>query len=71
MLARKLKVLIFNCRLKSAGRLEKRGGESEVIRAVTTIPKPGVASDEGEDEAWPTLRKHVLATDILHDDADG
>jgi multimeric flavodoxin WrbA len=81
MPARKLKVLAFNCSLKSAsGReksstevllgqllkeLEARGAESEVIRAVDHNIKPGVTSDEGEDDAWPMLRKRLLAADIL------
>jgi multimeric flavodoxin WrbA len=80
-MARKLKVLAFNCSLKSAGgrekssteillgqllkELEKLGAESEVVRAVDHNIKPGVSSDEGEDDAWPKLRKSVVAADIL------
>jgi multimeric flavodoxin WrbA len=81
MPARKLKVLAFNCSLKSAGggekssidvllkqllkELERAGAEREIIRAVDHNIKPGVTSDEGEDDAWPNLRKRVIAADIL------
>ena len=81
MPTRKLKVLAFNCSLKSAGgdeesstdsllkqlldELERRGAECEVIRAVDHDIKPGVTSDEGEGDAWPMLRKRLLAADIL------
>ena len=78
---RKLKVLAFNCSLKSAGgseksstdvllkqllkELERAGAECEIIRAVDHNIKPGVTSDEGEGDAWPNLRKRVIAADIL------
>jgi multimeric flavodoxin WrbA len=81
MPARKLKVLAFNCSLKSAAardksstdvllkqllkELERHGAECEIIRAVDHNIKPGVTSDEGKDDAWPTLRKRVIAADIL------
>jgi multimeric flavodoxin WrbA len=81
MPVRKLQVLAFNCSLKSAaGReksstevllgqllkeLETRGAECEVVRAVDHNIKPGVSSDEGEDDAWPALRRRVLAADIV------
>ena len=77
---RALKVLAFNCSLKSAnGReksstdvllkqlldaLEHHGAKGEIIRAVDHNIKPGVTSDEGEGDAWPMLRKRVLS-DIL------
>ena len=78
---RALKVLAFNCSLKSANGREKsstdvllkqlldalghHGAKGEIIRAVDHNIKPGVTSDEGEDDAWPILRKRVLDADIL------
>jgi len=76
-----LKVLAFNCSLKSAGgreksstdvllkqlldALAKHGAKGEIIRAVDHDIKPGVKSDEGEGDAWPVLRKRVVEADIL------
>ena len=37
----------------------------EVIRAVEHDIKPGVTSDEGPGDAWPALRRKILASDIL------
>jgi multimeric flavodoxin WrbA len=81
MPASTLKVLAFNCSLKSArGRetsstdvllkqllnaLAKHGAKGEIVRAVDYDIKPGVKSDEGQDDAWPTLRKRVIDADIL------
>jgi multimeric flavodoxin WrbA len=81
MPASTLKVLAFNCSLKSARRREtsstdvllkqlldalaKHGAKGEIIRAVDYDIKPGVKSDEGQDDAWPTLRKRVIDADIL------
>lgn len=77
----KLNVLAFNCSLKSAAESEKsstdallkqllaelkrHGADCEIIRAVDHNIKPGVTSDEGESDAWPMLRKRVIAADIL------
>jgi multimeric flavodoxin WrbA len=76
-----LKVIAFNCSLKSAegkeasstdallnqllAELEKHGASGSVIRAVDHDIKAGVNSDEGEGDAWPTLRKKLLDADIL------
>jgi multimeric flavodoxin WrbA len=76
-----LKVLAFNCSLKSAGgreksstdvllkqllaQLAKLGAKGELVRAVDHDIKPGVKSDEGEGDDWPVLRKRVVAADIL------
>src|SRR6202044_3050766 len=78
---RALKVLAFNCSLKSAnGRetsstdvllkqllkaLARHGAQGEIIRAVDHNIKPGVKADEGEVSAWPMLRKRVLAAENL------
>ncbi|WP_129790797.1 flavodoxin family protein [Sphingosinicella sp. CPCC 101087] len=38
---------------------------TETIRVVDHDVKPGVTSDEGEGDAWPDIRRRVLAADIL------
>lgn len=37
----------------------------ETIRVSEHDVKPGVTSDEGEGDAWPDLRRRILAADIL------
>lgn len=39
--------------------------EGDIVRVADLNIKPGVTSDEGPGEAWPALRKRVLAADIL------
>jgi multimeric flavodoxin WrbA len=81
MAARPLKVLAFNCSLKSASTkdksstqalledlldaLGKHGAAGAIVRAVDHNIKPGVMSDEGEGDDWPALRQRVLNADIL------
>ena len=49
-----------------AGELKKRGVEMrETIRIADHDIKPGVTSDEGDGDAWPGIRKRILAADIL------
>jgi multimeric flavodoxin WrbA len=76
-----LKVIAFNCSLKSANGKEpsstevllgqlldalgKHGASGSVIRAVDHNIKPGVTSDEGEGDDWPALRQRVVNADIL------
>jgi multimeric flavodoxin WrbA len=49
-----------------AGELRKRGVEvGETIRIADHDIKPGVTSDEGEGDAWPDIRRRILAADIL------
>ena len=38
---------------------------TETIRIVDHDVKPGVTSDEGPGDAWPDLRRRILAADIL------
>lgn len=38
---------------------------TETIRVVDHDVKPGVTSDEGEGDAWPAIRKKIVAADIL------
>lgn len=76
-----LKVLAFNCTLKSArnkersstgvlldqllDELKKHGAKGDVVRAVDCNIKPGVTSDEGEGDDWPALRQRVMNADIV------
>lgn len=76
-----LKVLAFNCSLKSARDKEKsstdalldqvmdelaqHGAKGTVLRAVDHNIKPGVKSDEGKGDDWPALRQRVINADIL------
>jgi multimeric flavodoxin WrbA len=76
-----LTALALNCTLKAdAGEdsstdamiavLAKAFGEkgvtlSETVRIAALDIKPGVTSDEGDGDAWPALRKKILAHDIL------
>jgi multimeric flavodoxin WrbA len=77
----KLKVLAFNCSLKTArGRehsstdallnqlldeLGKLGAKGDIVRAVDFDIKPGVTSDEGAGDAWPELRRRLIDADIV------
>lgn len=46
--------------------LEDKGvGFDGTIRIADHDVKPGVSSDEGKGDAWPALRKRILASDIL------
>jgi multimeric flavodoxin WrbA len=74
-----LRALAFNCTLKKSP--EKSSTEKllqqflnalaamdvrgEMVRAVDYNIKPGVSSDEGEGDAWPSLRERALAADII------
>jgi multimeric flavodoxin WrbA len=80
-MAAALKVLAFNCTLKSAREKEKsstqvlleqlmdalkeNGAKGAVVRAVDHNIKPGVKSDEGKGDDWPALRQRVVNADIL------
>lgn len=76
-----LKVLAFNCSLKSTRAKEKSstdvllkqlldefdklGATGDIVRAVDHNIKPGVQSDEGDGDDWPALRERVIAADIV------
>lgn len=75
-----LTAIAFNGTLKSSGGdpsstdrllgliadgLKKHGIDTEIIRLADHNILPGVTSDEGEGDAWPTIRGKVLAADIL------
>ena len=69
----------FNCTLKPSPKqsstdkllreikaeFKKHDVDGEIVRAVDHNIKPGVTSDEGRGDAWPKLRKRMLAADIL------
>jgi len=69
----------INCTLKASGdsstdamiavvksAFEEKGARvEETIRIASLNIKPGVTSDEGEDDDWPQVRKKILAADVL------
>jgi multimeric flavodoxin WrbA len=73
--------IAINCTLKRSGgeesstdkmirllvsELKKHGVEfTETIRIADHDIKPGVTSDEGDGDAWPDIRRRILAADIL------
>jgi multimeric flavodoxin WrbA len=76
-----LTAIAVNCSLKQGGgkdsstdlmigllvsELKKRGvAFTETIRIADHDVRPGVTSDEGEGDAWPDIRRRILAHDIL------
>lgn len=75
----KLSALALNCTLKSGNHasstdkllkelLDALAGhqvDGEIVRVADLNIKPGVTSDEGAGDDWPTLRKRVITADIL------
>lgn len=80
-MATALKVFGLNCSLKTTEKdansstdvlmkqlyaeLAKYGATGDILRAADFNIKPGVKSDEGEDDQWPELRKRILDADIF------
>lgn len=76
-----LKALAFNCTLKPSSTNEKSSTahmlslieeefgrhdiETETLWLADHDIKAGVRSDEGKGDAWPAIRKKILAADIL------
>lgn len=74
-----LKAIAFNCTLKAGKEtsstelllgqileaMKPHDVEGEIVRLVDHDVKPGVTSDEGKGDAWPELRRKVLAADIF------
>ena len=76
-----LTAVAINCTLKPSGgessstdkmigliasELKRHGVDvQETIRIADYDIKPGVTSDEGPDDAWPDIRRRILACDIL------
>jgi multimeric flavodoxin WrbA len=75
----KLSALLINCTLKPApaesstdvlggqvlDALAEHGVSGDSIRAVDHDIRPGVQTDMGDGDQWPSLREQVLAADIL------
>jgi multimeric flavodoxin WrbA len=74
-----MRATILNCTLKSSPEksnteallevvgdaLESNGVECELIRAVDLDLKPGVETDMGEGDEWPTVHEKLLDSEIL------
>ncbi|WP_374473029.1 flavodoxin family protein [Phenylobacterium sp.] len=74
-----MKALVLNCTLKASPetsntealarvvmtQLEKDGVETEIVRLVDLDIRPGVESDMGEGDDWPSVHAKLKAADIL------
>lgn len=74
-----LRALALNCTLKRGegssstdvllghllGEMSRLGVEGEIVRCANLDIFPGVTSDEGPGDAWPELRRKILAADVL------
>lgn len=76
-----LKVVAMNCTLKNSADRDKsstevlltqllealktEGVEGEMVRVADFNVKPGVKSDEGKGDDWPSLRQRIVESDIL------
>lgn len=74
-----MRALILNCTLKLSpeasstealarvvmAELEKGGAQAEMIRLVDLNIKPGVKTDQGEGDDWPSVHEKLMAADIL------
>ncbi len=74
-----MRALVLNCTLKPSPAtsntealakivlhaLEREGVETEVIRIADRHVPPGVTSDEGDGDEWPSIRECILACEIL------
>jgi multimeric flavodoxin WrbA len=47
------------------GTFTEEGVEAELVRLVDHDVRPGVSSDEGDGDAWPEIRRQIVAADIL------
>jgi multimeric flavodoxin WrbA len=74
-----MRATILNCTLKPAPEtsntealakvvgdaLTRHDVEVELVRVLDFDVRPGVSSDEGDDDQWPTLREKILASEVL------
>jgi len=74
-----MKALILSCTLKRSPRVSNTEAlaqvlidewktqdiETEMVRLVDLDIKPGVSSDEGDGDAWPSIRAKIAGCDIL------
>lgn len=79
MTALPLSAFAFNCTLKRGNAdsstaklinelmdaLSEHGVTGKTVQAADFDIKPGVTSDEGDGDAWPSLRRSMLAADIV------
>jgi len=79
LMDQQLSALLINCTLKPSpsgssthvlgeqvlGALAEHGVTADRIRAVDHDIRPGVQTDMGDGDQWPSLRERVLAADIL------
>lgn len=45
--------------------LHRHGVSGDIIRVVDFNIKPGVTSDEGDGDEWPTVRRRIIESDIV------
>ncbi len=45
--------------------LEQMAVKTDILRVADFNVRPGVSSDEGEGDEWPSLRERILASEIL------
>lgn len=76
-----LKAIALNCSLKSSNAdsgsstqkmlqqvlqaMSQYGVTGDIVRVVDYDIRPGVTSDEGPGDAWPEIRRRILAAQIL------
>ena len=74
-----MRAIALNCTLKASDRVSSTERlllqvleamaryevTAELVRVADLDIKPGVTSDEGPGDAWPDLRRRILAADIL------
>ena len=74
-----MRALVLSCTLKRSpatsntealarvlvNALEQEKVDTELVRLVDLDIKPGVSSDEGDGDAWPSVRERILASEIM------
>lgn len=74
-----MRALILNCTLKLSpelsstealarvvmAELEKGGAQAEMVRLVDLSIKPGVKTDQGGGDDWPSVHEKLMAADIV------
>jgi len=74
-----MKATVLNCTLKPSPAtsntealarvvmeaLEREGVDCELVRVIDYDVRPGVSSDEGDGDEWPSIRARIVASEIL------
>ena len=74
-----MRALVLNCTLKPSPEesntealarvvmdaLEEHDVDTEIVRVVDHDVRPGVTSNEGDGDAWPSIHERLLAAEIL------